>query len=118
MSLRKILIAAAVAAPLAFGPMQASAQQGRGAEARDQAHQIGGQTATQLPPGIAQRVERGGDVPEGIAHRFAPPAPEPAPAPEPEPEPAEPEAPCEQQLVIEFGVPIGVVDCNGNFFPF
>ena len=82
MSLRKILIAAAIVAPLALSPIQASAQQGRGAEAREQAHQHGGQTVTQLPPGIAQKVERGGDVPEGIARRYSQPEPEPAPEPD------------------------------------
>jgi hypothetical protein len=117
MSLRKILIAAAVAAPLALSPVQASAQQGRGAEAREQAHQYGGQTVTQLPPGIAQRVERGGTVPPGIDRRYAPPEPEPVPdvQPEPEPEPEPEPQPCSPLPVFQNGA--WYLDCNGTLIP-
>ena len=120
MSLRKILIAAAVVAPLALSPVQASAQQGRGAEASEQAHQYGGQNVTQLPPGIAQRVERGGTVPEGIARRYNPPAPEAAPEPEPDTTTGtdtstDPE-PCDTTVVMIAGV-FYAQDCNGNLFP-
>ena len=118
MSLRKILITAAVAVPLALAPAQASAQQGRGAEARGQTQQYASQTVTQLPSGIAQRVERGGTIPTGIDRRYAPPAPEPVPdvVPEPEPEPVPEPEPCETTVIFYNGG-LALQDCNGNIFP-
>jgi hypothetical protein len=110
MWLRKILMTAAVAAPLALSPVQASAQQGGGPEAREQAHQYGGQTVTQLPPGIAQKVEQGGAVPEGIDRRYSPPA---VPEAEPEPEPE-----CTWVPAMRDGVFGTENTCTGEFIAF
>ena len=134
MWLRKILIAAAVVAPLALSPMDVFAQ-GRGAErsaaAHSQAaavengtHQLGGPTITELPAGI-ERVFAGRDLPPGLARRYSPPAPEPEPAePETTPDtgadtPTEPDPSCIwEPAQDENGMPGTRNSCTGEFIAF
>ncbi len=117
MWIRKILVAALVAAPLALSPVSASAQE-RGAErAAAVSNATGGPTVTQLPAGIAKKVDKGGVVPFGIDRRYSPPAPPVAPQPQPQPEPEpQPEEPCSTTIVFINGQ-FFVQDCNGNLFP-
>jgi hypothetical protein len=116
MWLRKILIAAAVALPLALNPVHASAQ-GRGPELA--ATPDAGRTITELNAGLTRKVDGGGALPPGIARRYAPPvttppAPEPEPEVQPEPEP-EPE-PCASMLRM-IGFQLFLEDCHGNLTP-
>jgi len=116
MWIRKILVAVAVAAPLAFGPIEALAQ-GRGSEqAAAVSNAQGGPTVTALPAGIEKKVENGGVVPFGIARRYSPPAPQAEPQPEPEPEPEPQPEPCEDEVVEIEGI-LYVKKCDGTLVP-
>jgi hypothetical protein len=120
MLLRTVLLAAVVAAPLAWTPAPLSAQQGldRAAAATAQADAVAGWTknraakrSTDLPRGIAKRFE-GQTLPPGIRRTRS--APQSAPAPDPEPQPeTEPEPECATELVIVNGV-VMLKDCDGN----
>ena len=119
MFLPRILLAAAVAAPLAFsqapGLGRAQADTVRadvaGAGTSDEPRSAG--KSDELPPGI-ERVFAGRDLPTGVRRRTGEPEPEPLPLPEPEPEPVplpepEPEEPCTTIAIVN-GFPT-VVPC-------
>ena len=118
MRLRKILVPAAALAALAMIPASISAQS-RGSERSQEARAESGQPAhagssiTQLPRGIAQ-VFGPGELPEGIAKRYTPPAPPSTPDPEPPAEP--PTEECSSTVVFVGGLPF-IQDCNGNLTP-
>jgi hypothetical protein len=115
MWIRKILVAVAVAAPLAFGPLDALAQ-GRGSEqAAAVSNAQGGPTVAALPAGIDKKAENGGVVPFGIARRYSPPAPQVEPQPEPEPEP-QPE-PCQDEIVQGPDGNLYLEKCDGTLIP-
>ena len=116
MWLRKILVAAAVVAPLALAPVDALAQERGSERAAAVSNASGGPTVTTLPAGIQRNVEQGGVVPFGIARRYAPVVPEAEPEPQPEPEPEPEPEPCETTIVM-IGFALYVQDCNGQLYP-
>jgi len=127
MSLRKILIAAAVAAPLAWMPAQAAAQDSGldravSTDGAVQANAVAGWTHKKTP-----KEEKG--LPTGVEVRFADQTLPPgmtrtrpgsvvttvASDPEPEPEPPVDET-CSTTVVFIGGF-FYVQDCNGTLFP-
>ena len=121
MLLRKVVMVALVAGPLAWAPSAAEAQArglDRAIQASLQSREAPGATkhqatkrAKNMPPGIARR-HGDGPLPPGI-QRTRPPAPEPEPEPQPEPEP-EPEpqpdtggTECIGGILFVGGVPTG-----------
>jgi hypothetical protein len=126
MSLRKILIAAAVAAPLSWMPAHVAAQdsgldQAVSTQGAAQAESVAGWTHKKTP-----KDEK--DLPEGVAVRFAdqtlPPgmtrtrpstSTSTTSEAEPEPEPTN-EDTCSQTVVFIGGL-FYVQDCNGNLTP-
>lgn len=119
MLLRKVLLVAVVAAPLAWTPTPVDAQArglDRAAEATANADAVAGWTKSNaakrrpadLPPGIAKRFDGGQTLPPGIDRtRPSDPAPLPAePEPEPESEP-EPDPVVDEPVtcVIVMGLP-------------
>ena len=125
MWLRKILLAAAVAVPLAWSPAPLDAQQGldRAETATAQADEVAGWTHKKapkaekgLPPGIAARHEAGETLPPGIRRTRDVPEADVQPEPEVEPDPEPQPEPCSDTLVFD-GVQWWVEDCNGNRTP-
>jgi outer membrane biosynthesis protein TonB len=116
MWLRKILIVAAVVAPLAWSPLDASAQN-RG-QAQAQAARAANPSPEEMPEGLANAFA-GRTAPEALLRRFPQPEPEPVvePEPEPEPEPDPPAEECATWLVMVNGVPSHIEDCHGNEYP-
>jgi len=132
MWLRKILIAVAVAAPLAWTPAPVAAQErglDRAATATANADAVEGWTHKKtpkdqkgLPNGIARHYEDGDALPPGISRNrqlpqqdvALPPQPEPEPDPQPEPQP-DPE-PCATTVVM-INFQFFVQDCHGTLFP-
>ncbi len=126
MLLRKLLLAAALMAPLASMPSAVSAQEHgraravvashRAAEGHGWEHGRHKGRPTTLPRGIANGAG-GSTLPPGI-HRTRPqPEPDVQPEPQPEPEPEQPPADCGGVPATQNGVP-GVLDtCTGIFTP-
>jgi hypothetical protein len=118
MWLRKVLIVAAVAAPLVWTPVDAAAQ-ARGQDRAAPATQASSQ-ASETPAGLLHAFA-GRLAPDALVHRFPGLQPQPEPEPEvdptPEPEPEEETTePCSTEMVWIDGQPYAE-DCNGNLTP-
>jgi hypothetical protein len=131
MLLRKLLLAAAIVAPLASMPSAVSAQE----HGRDRANVAGARAEehhawdhgrakgrrNELPKGIA-RGAGGSTLPPGIRRtRHTEPDVQPEPEVQPEPDvqpdpPPEPPTVCDTTLVYVGGLPY-LQDCNGNQTP-
>ena len=118
MWLRKVLMVAAVAAPLVWSPMEASAQN-RGQD-RAAAAQATNQGRTDAPAGLANAFA-GRTAPAALVNRFpglAPqPEPEPVVEPQPEPEPEPQPEPCSPTMEWDPDGTLWVVGCDGERYP-
>jgi hypothetical protein len=113
MWLRKVLIVAAVAAPLVWSPMDASAQS-RGQERAAQA-QATHQGLTDAPAGLVNAFA-GLTAPDALVNRFPGLQTQPEPEVEPEPEP-EPESPqCESMFPVWVDGEVFIY-CDGVLIP-
>lgn len=119
MSLRKILLAAAVAAPLALSPVSALAQERGSEKAADVSNAHGGPTVTALPAGIEKKVEGDGVVPFGLARRYTPPTPQAEPGDDTNTDPGtEPTEPCSgDEIVTGPDGNLYVQHCDGTLEP-
>jgi hypothetical protein len=114
MLFRRVLLAALVAAPLAWSPAPMSAQErglSKAQASTAQAESVAGWTnnravnrPTTVPKGISNAFGAEGTLPPGIRHTF--PAPAPAPPPDSEP--------CTPYSVIIVDGAFVTVDCNGD----
>ena len=102
MWLRKVLIVAAVAAPLAWSPMDASAQANH-------------QGRTDAPAGLVNAFA-GRTAPDALVNRFPGLAPLPEPVVEPEPEPEPEPVQCET-MVPQWVNGELFINCDGVLIP-